>query len=85
MAKKIPMRKCVVTGEQVPKKDLLRIVKTKEGEVFVDETGRANGHGAYIKKDKEVVELAKKKKSLDNALDTKINEELYEEILKVIE
>lgn len=59
--KKIPLRTCVVSGEQFPKRDLLRIVKTKEGEIKVDETGKMNGRGAYIKKDLGILEQAKKK------------------------
>ena len=47
--KKIPLRTCVITREKLPKKDLLRIVRTPEGEVLVDETGKMNGRGAYIK------------------------------------
>ena len=58
--KKIPLRKCVATFEQLPKKELLRIVKNKEGQVFIDLTGKQNGRGAYLKKSKEAVELAKK-------------------------
>ena len=54
--KKIPMRMCSVTRERFPKQELLRVVKTKEGEVKVDLTGKLNGHGAYIKKDLEVLE-----------------------------
>ena len=53
--KKIPMRMCSVTRERFPKQELLRVVKTKEGEVKVDLTGKLNGHGAYIKKDLEVL------------------------------
>ena len=49
MVKKIPLRKCVVTQERLPKKDLLRVVKNNEGEVMVDLSGKANGRGAYIK------------------------------------
>ena len=82
--KKIPLRRCVVTKEQLPKAELLRIVKNKENEVFVDLTGKAGGRGAYIKKDIDVLEMAKKKKILDRALETIINEEVYEEIEKVI-
>lgn len=82
--KKIPLRRCVVTKEQLPKGELLRIVKNKENEVFVDLTGKANGRGAYIKKDIEVLEMAKKKKILDRALETTINEEIYEEIKNII-
>ena len=60
--KKIPMRKCVATGEQCPKKELLRIVRTPDGSVCVDTPGKANGRGAYLKKSMEALEQAKKKK-----------------------
>lgn len=80
MAKKIPMRKCVVTNEQFPKKELLRVVKTPEGEIVFDATGKVNGHGAYIKKDLEVLELAKKNHALEKALDTKISDEVYQKL-----
>lgn len=82
--KKIPLRRCVVTKEQLPKIELLRIVKNKENEVFVDLTGKANGRGAYIKKDVTVLKTAKDKKILERALETQINEAIYEEIEKVI-
>lgn len=82
--KKIPMRTCVVTHELLPKKDLLRIVATKEGEVFVDETGKKNGRGAYIKKDLEVLEKAKKTKVLDKKLEVNIPDSLYQEIEEII-
>ena len=82
--KKIPLRRCVVTKEQLPKSELLRIVKNKENEVFVDLTGKANGRGAYIKKDIEVLEMAKNKKILDRVLEIAINEEVYEEIKNII-
>ena len=82
--KKIPMRRCVVTNESFPKKELLRIVKNKEGEVKVDTTVKANGKGAYIKKDLSVLELAKKRNSLERALETKISEDIYLEIERVI-
>lgn len=82
--KKIPLRRCVVTKEQLPKGELLRIVKNKENEVFVDLTGKANGRGAYIKKDVNVLKTAKDKKILERSLETKISEEVYEEIEKVI-
>ena len=67
--KKIPMRSCVVTKEKLPKKELLRIVKNNENKVFVDLTGKANGRGAYIKKDIEVLERLSKEypgKTLEN-------------------
>ena len=78
--KRVVLRTCVVTKEQLEKKDLLRIVKNKEGQVFVDEKGKQNGRGAYIKKDLEVLELAKKNKALDRALETEITEEVYTQI-----
>jgi predicted RNA-binding protein YlxR (DUF448 family) len=82
--KKIPLRRCVVTKEQLPKQELLRVVKNKENNVFVDLTGKANGRGAYIKKDVNVLKTAKDKKILERALETQINESVYEEIEKVI-
>lgn len=83
--KKIPMRKCVATQEQLPKKDLIRIVKNNAGEVFIDLTGKQNGRGAYLKKSVEAVNIAKSRKSIDKALETVISENLYEELLKIIE
>ncbi len=84
MPKKIPMRRCIATGESVPKKELIRIVRTPEGELKVDVTGKMNGHGAYLKKDPEAVAVAKKKGSLKNALGMNIPDEFYDEILKAI-
>lgn len=81
--KKIPLRTCVVTKEKLPKKELLRIVRTNE-KVVVDETGKVNGHGAYIKKSMEALNLAKKNKTLDKILETTINDEIYEEIERII-
>ena len=83
--KKIPLRTCVVTKEKLEKKDLLRIVKNNEGIVSVDETGKANGRGAYIKRDINVLEQAKKSKALERHLETTISDEVYEEIRKIIE
>lgn len=82
--KKVPMRKCVATQEQLPKKELLRIVKTPEGEVKVDVTGKLNGRGAYLKKDLEALKIARSKKVLDRALETSISEEVYLMIENVI-
>ena len=82
--KKIPLRTCVITKEQLPKQELLRVVKNKENNVFVDLTGKANGRGAYIKKDVNVLKTAKDKKILERALEMHLNEEVYEEIEKVI-
>lgn len=76
--KKIPMRSCVVTKEKCEKKDLLRIVRTPNGEVIVDITGKANGRGAYLKKDIEVVSIAEKTKVLERVLEVNISSEVYE-------
>ncbi|MFZ7943744.1 MULTISPECIES: RNase P modulator RnpM [Bacillaceae] len=83
--KKVPMRKCVATGEMRPKKELVRIVRSKEGEVTVDLTGKKSGRGAYLSKDKEAVLLAKKKNTLSNHLEVTVNDSIYEELLELIE
>ena len=80
--KKIPLRKCVATQEQLPKKDLIRVVKNNEGQVFVDLTGKQNGRGAYLKRSKEAIEIAKKKNSLGRALEIEIKEEIKVEVKK---
>ncbi len=82
--KKIPMRTCVVTKEKLEKRELLRIVRTKELEIKIDPTGKLNGRGAYIKKDIDVVEKARKSKVLEMALETKINDDFYDELIKFI-
>ena len=79
------MRSCVVTGEKLPKQELLRIVRTTENNVVCDPTGKINGRGAYIKKDIEVLEKAKKSKILEKKLECTIDENVYEEIRKIIE
>lgn len=78
---KVPLRKCVVSNQQLPKNELIRIVKNKEGIVKVDLTGKLNGRGAYLKKDKKVIEKAIKTKKLDRHLETSIPEEIYNELL----
>lgn len=82
--KKIPMRTCVVTHEKCEKKDLLRIVRNNEGVVFVDDTLKANGRGAYLKKDKNVIEKARTSKVLERHLETKIEDKIYDELLTKI-
>ncbi|PLR84295.1 DUF448 domain-containing protein [Bacillus canaveralius] len=79
------MRKCVATGEMKPKKELIRIVRSKEGEVSIDLTGKKSGRGAYLSKDKEAVMSAKKKNTLSNHLQVKIDDHLYEELIELIE
>ena len=75
--KKIPMRSCVVTKEKLPKQELLRVVRTPEGTIIVDDTLR----GCYLKKDLEVIKKAETSKVLDRHLETKIPLEIYD-ILK---
>ena len=83
--RKIPMRSCVVTREKLPKVELLRIVKTTDGNVIGDVSGKVNGRGAYIKKDIEVLDKAIKSKILEKQLETTISDIVYEEIRKIIE
>ncbi len=83
--KKIPLRSCVITKERLPKKDLLRVVRTPEGNVEVDLTGKKNGRGAYIKKDVEVIKKAKVNKALERHLEVNIPDDVYEEIIKTLE
>ena len=83
--RKIPMRSCVVTREKLPKSELLRIVRTTDGSVVADVSGKVNGRGAYIKKDIVVLEKAKKSKILERQLETTISDLVYEEIKKIIE
>ena len=82
--KKIPMRRCLATNESFPKKELLRIVRTPEGEVKVDLSGKLNGKGAYLSKSMEALEIARNKKVLSRALETDIPDEVYEEIERII-
>ena len=78
--KKIPMRTCVVTREKYPKQELVRVVRTPEGEVIIDTTGKANGHGAYLKKDISVIEKAKTSKILDKHLEVTVPFNIYEDL-----
>ena len=82
--KKIPMRSCVVTKETLPKSELLRIVRTPEGVVMADLSGKLNGKGAYIKKDISVLEKAKKSKVIERILETEIPDSTYDEISMII-
>lgn len=83
--KKIPLRKCVATGEMKPKKDMIRIVRSKEGEVSVDPTGKKSGRGAYLSKDRDIILQAKKKNTLANQLQAKIDDSLYDELIRLVE
>lgn len=82
--KKIPERTCVITKEKTLKKDLLRVVRDKDGNVSVDITGKANGRGAYLKKDVEVIKKARDTKALERILEVAISDEVYEEMLNIV-
>jgi uncharacterized protein len=83
--RKVPMRKCVATGEMKPKKELVRIVRSKEGIVSVDLTGKKSGRGAYLSLDKEAVLLAKKKNILSSQLEVTVDDTVYDELLELID
>ena len=78
--KKVPLRKCVGCSESKPKKELIRIVKNKEQEVFIDETGKANGRGAYVCKDIRCLDRAIKTKAIYKALGKDLTEEMIESL-----
>lgn len=82
--KKIPQRMCIVTRIKTDKRNLLRIVKDKDGNVSVDETGKKNGKGAYITKDLNVLETAKKNRVLERVFEIKNLDNIYEEIENII-
>ena len=82
--KKIPMRMCVVTKNRYPKQELIRVVKDKYDNVFVDKTGKQNGKGAYIKKDISVLKKVKDNKILDRTLEISISDDIYNELEKII-
>ncbi|MBQ4263654.1 MAG: YlxR family protein [Bacilli bacterium] len=76
--RKVPLRMCAVTRERFEKKELLRVVRNNNGEVFVDDTLKANGRGVYLKKDIDVIEKAQKGKLLDKHLEVSVGDEIYE-------
>lgn len=82
--RKIPMRSCVVTRERLEKNDLIRIVRTPEGDVKIDLTGKMNGRGCYLKKDEEVILKAKKIKALNRALEVEVDDKIFDELLSLI-
>lgn len=78
--KKTPMRSCVISREKLPKNELVRVVRTPEGNVIIDETGKANGRGAYLKKDIETFEKAEKTQILNKRLEVEVPSSIYEEL-----
>lgn len=83
--RKIPMRKDIVTGEMLPKKELVRVVKNKENEVFVDPTGKKNGRGAYIHLDVDTAKKAKAEKTFDKTFGVKISDDFYDELIEYVD
>lgn len=83
--KKVPQRKCITCQDRDNKKELIRIVKNKEGEIFIDLTGKANGRGAYICKDSECLKKAIKSKALNRAFKMEVPDEVYEKLLLELE
>ncbi|MCU5746748.1 YlxR family protein [Staphylococcus sp. SQ8-PEA] len=84
--KKIPMRKCIITNEMQPKKDMIRVVKNKEGEIFADATGKKQGRGAYVSKDVGMIEKAQQDKVLEKFFktDAETLDPVYKEIIRLI-
>ena len=83
--KKIPMRTCVVSKEKLPKMELVRVVRTPEGSVIVDLKGKANGRGAYLKKDKDVIEKARKSQILNKHLEVEVPSSIFDELINLVE
>ena len=84
MEKKVPMRKCLGCDEMLGKKGLLRIVRSKEGEISLDLTGKKSGRGAYICKDVSCFEKAVKKKAFERSFKCKIPDEVYDRLKQEI-
>ncbi|MEA5026433.1 MAG: YlxR family protein [Erysipelotrichaceae bacterium] len=82
--RKIPMRKCLATQEHFPKKELIRIVRSPDGTVIIDKSGKANGRGAYLKKSKDAILLAKRTNVLKKALECEIPDTIYDELLEAV-
>lgn len=81
--KKIPLRKCIVTNEMKPKQSLIRIVRTKQGDVFVDPTGKKNGRGAYVSIDQKIIEQAQKSQAIERHFQVNDIEQVYQDLLSV--
>lgn len=79
-SRKVPLRKCVACQEMMPKKQLIRIVKTPDDEVLIDLSGKKSGRGAYLCGKVSCFKLAQKNKSLDRALKHHVNPEIYEQL-----
>lgn len=82
--KKIPCRTCVITKEKLPKNELIRVVRTPEGNIQIDESGKLNGRGAYLKLEETVIDKAKTSKILNRVLETEVPDSIYEELKSLI-
>ncbi|HOA11584.1 MAG: RNase P modulator RnpM [Bacilli bacterium] len=82
--KKIIVRRCIVTHESHEKRDLIRVVRTPDGRVVIDNTGKVNGRGAYLVRNKEVILLAQKKNALSQALNIEVDQVIYEKLLEEV-
>ncbi|WP_018922514.1 RNase P modulator RnpM [Salsuginibacillus kocurii] len=80
--KKIPLRKCIVTNEMKQKSELIRVVRSPEGDIFLDPTGKKNGRGAYLSNNEEVFLAAQKKDLLSRHLKVNVTEEDYLRLMK---
>ncbi|MBQ8057113.1 MAG: YlxR family protein [Ruminococcus sp.] len=83
--RKVPLRKCTGCGEMKEKRELVRVVRSKEGEVSLDLVGKKPGRGAYICKNAECLKLARKAKRIERALSCTISPQLYDMMEKEIE
>ena len=83
--RKVPMRKSVVSGEMKPKKELVRITRSKEGQVAIDPSGKMPGRGAYVALEPKEVQDAWNKHILDRVLETTLTDEFYQELLDYVE
>ena len=80
--KRVPLRQCVGCGQMKPKKELIRILRTEDGQVTLDSSGRKNGRGAYLCANPECLALAQKKKGLDRSFRVHVPDEIYEQLRK---
>lgn len=85
MAKKIPLRQCVGCGEMKGKKDMMRVLRTAEGEICLDVTGKKNGRGAYVCKNGECLKAARKNRGLERSFKMSIQSEVYDTLEKEFE
>lgn len=83
--KKVPLRRCAGCNEQKTKKEFVRVVRTPEGEIILDDTGKANGRGVYLCPKKSCLQKAKKAKRLERNLDVTIPEEIWTALEEKIE